>query len=371
MILISIIIPVYNSQKWLSRTIESVIVQNFKNWELLLIDDGSTDGSWETCRKYAKEDSRIKIFHKDNGGVSSARNLALDHVTAKWVTFVDSDDEVKPDYLMYFASGEGEHSCDFAFLTDYMTNYQGKESVHHVGNTDFFDKERILDFLNLYIDNPILKAVHSNFFRNDIIQKNKVRFNSSVRVGEDHLFVMEYLKYIHSAKVVKGIGYIYFLPLDFSLKYGQNLKEIIYRMALIEKELCEIERNHGIDLSSEKKDKWRHALARVNIFDFYDSNIFLSFMQMYENKVKMNYSNDALCNRECRAARTLMHIANKCTYRKQYLELVSLVCRNTERTAYRADTFPLSTKVILFIASIHSTVLLNFFLFLFYGIRKN
>ena len=92
---ISVIIPVYNAEKYLYRCIDSVLVQTFTNWELLLIDDGSKDSSGVICDEYAAKDARVRVFHKENGGVSSARNLGLDNARGEWVAFVDSDDYIE------------------------------------------------------------------------------------------------------------------------------------------------------------------------------------------------------------------------------------------------------------------------------------
>ena len=97
--MISIITPVYNAEKYLRCCIDSIIAQTFTDFELLLIDDGSKDKSGAICDEYAAKDARIRVFHKENGGVSSARNLGLDNAKGEWITFIDSDDWVKQDYL--------------------------------------------------------------------------------------------------------------------------------------------------------------------------------------------------------------------------------------------------------------------------------
>ena len=96
---ISVIIPVYNAEKYLRRCVDSILAQIFTDFELLLIDDGSKDKSGVICDEYAKKDNRVKVFHKENGGVSSARNLGLDNARGEWIGFIDSDDMVKPEYL--------------------------------------------------------------------------------------------------------------------------------------------------------------------------------------------------------------------------------------------------------------------------------
>ena len=97
--LISIIVPIYKVEKYLSRCIDSILAQTYKNLEIILVDDGSPDKCPEICDKYAKEDSRIKVIHKKNGGVSSARNAGLDVATGKYIFFVDSDDIITEDAL--------------------------------------------------------------------------------------------------------------------------------------------------------------------------------------------------------------------------------------------------------------------------------
>src|SRR5690606_27273688 len=96
---VSVIIPVYNAEKYLRECIDSVLAQTFDDFELLLINDGSTDGSGKICDEYAQKDARVKVFHKENGGVSSARNLGLDNAKGEWITFIDSDDWIGENYF--------------------------------------------------------------------------------------------------------------------------------------------------------------------------------------------------------------------------------------------------------------------------------
>ena len=103
--IVSVIVPVYNTEKYLPECIESVLFQSYTDFELLLIDDGSTDGSGLICDEYARKDFRIKVVHKSNGGVSSARNEGLDIARGEYVCFVDSDDWVCKDYLKKFSIG--------------------------------------------------------------------------------------------------------------------------------------------------------------------------------------------------------------------------------------------------------------------------
>ena len=97
--LVSVIIPIYNAEQHLEKCIESVINQKFNDFELLLINDGSTDSSGKICDNYVKRDHRIKVFHKENGGVSTARNLGIEKARGEWVTFIDADDKIESNYF--------------------------------------------------------------------------------------------------------------------------------------------------------------------------------------------------------------------------------------------------------------------------------
>lgn len=110
--LISIVIPVYNVEKYLAKCLESVMAQTYRNFEAVLVDDGSTDRSGEVCEEYAGRDGRFKAFHKENGGLSDARNYGVERASGELVSFVDSDDYVAPDYLEYLWHLMEKHGCD-------------------------------------------------------------------------------------------------------------------------------------------------------------------------------------------------------------------------------------------------------------------
>ena len=129
--MISIIVPVYNTEKYLDQCIQSVLVQTYTNWELLLINDGSTDLSGTICDQYATKDRRIRVFHKENGGVSSARNVGLDNARGKWIMFIDADDWVEPSMLKELRTVALDNNADYVYcdlLFDYG-KYQ-KYKIH-------------------------------------------------------------------------------------------------------------------------------------------------------------------------------------------------------------------------------------------------
>lgn len=113
---VSIIVPVYKAELYIRKCIDSILSQTFTNFELLLIDDGSPDNCGKICDEYAELDTRVHVFHKENGGVSAARNLGLDHAKGDYVCFIDSDDWIDPDMLETLIGWEQKKQTDLLFL---------------------------------------------------------------------------------------------------------------------------------------------------------------------------------------------------------------------------------------------------------------
>lgn len=150
--LISIIVPVYNVEKYLSRCIDSILSQTFFDFEILLIDDGSTDGSPIICDKYANKDSRVRVFHKKNGGVSSARNMGLEYALGEWITFVDSDDWIDNNMYTLLYEETISSNADIVLCDFYV----------------YYSKNRI----------ELNKAISTDCSKNDIIRKYILSFTS-------------------------------------------------------------------------------------------------------------------------------------------------------------------------------------------------
>lgn len=115
--LISVIIPVYNGENWLDRCVDAVINQTYKNLEIVIIDDGSTDTTPEMCERYCKLDSRVKVIHRQNGGLADARNAGIEYSSGEYITFVDSDDYITPDCVEYLAGLISTYGCDMSICT--------------------------------------------------------------------------------------------------------------------------------------------------------------------------------------------------------------------------------------------------------------
>ena len=209
---VSIIVPVYNSSRYLPQCLESVLLQSFKDYEVLLVDDGSTDGSGSICDEFAKKDERFHVFHKDNGGVSSARNLGLDAATGEWITFLDSDDLLPEDSIDNLLRLTGE-SIDMSIgsLRKFDDNMANIETVPVgcigvISVTDCIDRfiapmKRTGDWQR-YIVNRLFKA--------SIINSFKLRFPTDLYYKEDGVFLIDYLaRCSGSIACIDDVVYLY------------------------------------------------------------------------------------------------------------------------------------------------------------------
>lgn len=197
---ISIIVPIYNVENYLCRCIDSILAQSFADFELILVDDGSPDGSGQICDEYAAKDSRVRVFHKPNGGVSSARNLGLDNACGQWIAFIDPDDYVDIDYLNELYSLLEEYNADFVSTVEYEVQVPRK-------TTYLLFKDFNLLFANYKMDygpGPVGKL-----FKANIIEGKSIRFKQNVHRSEDTIFVYHYLLEIKDIVLIFSDKYYY------------------------------------------------------------------------------------------------------------------------------------------------------------------
>ena len=204
---ISIIIPVYNSERYIHRCIDSVLRQTFPDYELILVDDGSSDLSGEICDSYANKDIRIKVIHQINSGVSSARNTGIAMAKGKYITFCDSDDELWPDYLAVMNNAPEDEEMVIAGWQ--YIDEKGKEifASHGYERDDQIPVNR-KSVEELIIDEKTDYAWAKRFLSNKI-RENQIRFDETESFGEDTLFVFKYLCCCHSVSIKKNIIYSY------------------------------------------------------------------------------------------------------------------------------------------------------------------
>ena len=197
--MISIIIPIYNSEQYIYDCISSIISQSFKDLEVILIDDGSTDKSFDLCQEFVKKDKRIKLFHKSNGGVSSARNLGIEKASGEWFFFSDSDDLLMPNALqtMYYATVGKKH--DFYMFGFEKIQENGGKLISSIPIKEkTITRDDSLQEMFKASDYPYQGFLWCKLFKREIINKNHLLFDTNVAFNEDRLFIVDYLCHIEN-----------------------------------------------------------------------------------------------------------------------------------------------------------------------------
>ena len=183
---ISIIIPIYNSSKYLKECLDSIINQSYKNWEAVCVNDGSTDNSLEILDQYAAIDKRIKVYTKENGGAASARNFALNNINnADWISFVDSDDYISPLMYQEIISELSKYHNEI----EYVRLFSKKTNKRKIENVDYKGvKSKLFTCYEYFSFADVGGFMSSLFIRSSIVQDNNIRFNEAMRVLEDQEF---------------------------------------------------------------------------------------------------------------------------------------------------------------------------------------
>ena len=187
--LISIIVPVYNVEKYLSKCLNSILVQTYKKLQIILIDDGSVDNSGKICDEYAKTDNRIEVIHQKNLGVSSARNKGLEAAKGKWIGFIDSDDCIEPDMFEYLIKLVYKYNVDIAQCGIFFEENKTKKRTYCPQKDIFKDSIKSFD----YCDWDMLSNSTCNKLYSVAILKN-ILYDVKYPVGEDLLFNLQAMK---------------------------------------------------------------------------------------------------------------------------------------------------------------------------------
>ncbi len=240
--LISIIIPIYNSELYLEGCLKSVLSQSFSSYEVILVDDGSSDTSLEICNLFASKDSRIKVIHQENKGVSSARNLGIEVAQGGWIAFVDSDDTVNEGYLTSLWRGVLENRNCLVFQ-----GYSWIDSGGNVTKTTNLDNRtysrgEFSDLINKEIISNYA-APFAKLFNKDVLVKHNIRFNPYVYIAEDILFVLQYLDVSDVVSISNCNEYLYHFRND-SLSYRTYSYNDKYELFIQLKQL--ISRNYTL-----------------------------------------------------------------------------------------------------------------------------
>lgn len=230
---ISVIVPVYKAEKYLHRSVDSILAQTFTDFEILLIDDGSPDRSGEICDEYAKKDSRIKVFHKPNGGASDARNVGLDNAQGEYVCFVDSDDVVDKDFLEIFLQKDADIVVQGMYRNDIT---EDRRDLYVSLETGDFDLSNVTKFVDIICKSENIGYLVTRSFKRNIIEKENLRFDSRFRLREDMEFILRYMLLCKTFSTLNKGAYHYDVPSNFQKKYSNIDPEsnILCTLSIIE-----------------------------------------------------------------------------------------------------------------------------------------
>lgn len=207
---VSIILPVYNAEISLDRCISSILIQSYGNFELIIINDGSTDNSGSIIERYAIQDNRIKVIIDFNHGVSNARNIGLRTATKKWIAFCDADDVVEKDWLKTMVLSIGDSDFLASGINCIQTDgYKYKRILKNLSGVDSSSIPLLLEEL---ITKSSFGYLWCKLFLRDIITTNSVYFDPNIHMREDELWCVSYIKCIKTWKTISYTGYNYYLP---------------------------------------------------------------------------------------------------------------------------------------------------------------
>ena len=226
---ISIIVPVYNAEKTIRKCVESVINQSYKNWELILVDDGSTDDSRSIINEYGKNNKNISIFMQKNLGVSSARNIGISNATGEYITFLDSDDYLNEKALEIMINALSNNDADMIVGSYSQITENGNKKNFIYKNKCIDLKEELLNISNL----KFYMICWGKLYKTSIIIENNISFNLNFHLGEDTIFVFEYLKNVEKVACIDDVVYnVFIFEKDVSKRYNKTIVEkqyFIYR----------------------------------------------------------------------------------------------------------------------------------------------
>lgn len=299
--MISIIVPIFKVGKGIHRCIKSILNQSYTDWELLLIDDGSPDNSGVICDEYSAKDTRIKVYHKKNGGVSSARNLGLENAKGEWVVFIDGDDTITKDHLKLIAENPEHDLVVFGMATD---RYTPEGKLHYTSSVLIPDKY-VQQFGKLKEDYSLInKSLNMESscckgFRRDIIEKNSIRFNNEMICFEDFDFVLRYMKCCNGTFCsLPYIAYHYIQELSYNPITRRNNRDLSHSIFILLNHLTEwISPEELNDIDKETyfyilADKFKLLLNQIKDKKFKDAK--KTFISINKNNIYIRYRQQIL-----------------------------------------------------------------------------
>lgn len=204
---ISIILPVYNAEKIIDRTINTIEKQSYNNFELIIINDGSTDHTKEICLQHSEKNPKIKYIEIENNGVSNARNLGVSMAKGEYICFIDSDDEYDSKFLETMVRQIEEKKL---VVCAYDRINEKNGNIREIKVNKDINTKKIKQQIEILQSNLLFNQVWNKIYSKNIIKENNIKFDKNLSIGEDYVFNIEYIKYIESIEYIDKILYKYY-----------------------------------------------------------------------------------------------------------------------------------------------------------------
>ncbi|MGI5172150.1 glycosyltransferase family 2 protein [Treponema sp. OMZ 840] len=322
--IISLIVPIYNRSTFLPACITSIINQSYPHLDIILVDDGSTDNSFDICKEYAQNDKRITVISIPNSGVSTARNTGIQHAKGDFIQFVDSDDMIKQNACEILLNEQKKNDADLVICGFYNIDSNGNHLSDDYSDSPISNLEDFYKNFGSLLDKNLLRSPVNKLYKKTVIDEHKIGFNSDFSIAEDGLFNLHYYRYMNSPVVIRDTLYIctdhndtsrltrkphenyfkiqniYFEQLVNLLKTKnaytkQNRNTVMYQYLQIlitglEKKAMH---NESLDLDTLHKNiLWDIFPVRHN-FDFVSNKVTLWIEKKQENKLLYAFTNTA------------------------------------------------------------------------------
>lgn len=225
--LVSIIVPIYNAEKTIDRCINSILNQEYKDFELILLNDGSTDASGLICDAYAEKDKRIRVLHKENTGVSHTRNLGIAMARGEYLQFLDSDDWITPDATRFFVRAAMENQCDMVIADFYRVI---GERVSQKGSIEEEGIMTRVDYAVKMMQKPAdfyYGVLWNKLYKRSIIENYQLSMDNSISWCEDFMFNLEYVRHTNTIYALKIPVYYYVKTKGSLVSQGISMKKTI------------------------------------------------------------------------------------------------------------------------------------------------
>ncbi len=314
---VSIIIPVYNTYSYLEKCVYSLIGQTYSNFEVLLIDDGSTDKSYQLCEEFAKKDSRIQVWKKENGGLSDTRNFGLTKVSGEYVMFLDSDDWFELDMLERFVEKISDFTYDVVIQGFQVDFEEEGASYYELYETELCVQEGELYSAILVTEKAgLLNSSCNKLYKKKNIDDYNMQFVRNQEPAEDLLFNCQYFSKIHSIACLKYAGYHYVkrgvhsLTVKYMTAYEKRIMEFYFARKMLYENIA-----------------MPHVETDILLKNSLASYALTAFSNMYRNTSPLNFKERSVAIKYLYEVPEIVQAILSCQYSNFFLKILQVMTK--------------------------------------------